>query len=385
MRNNIFTNKNFIKLSSKSFYLVSLFLLITFNQSRVGSELPSTDIQLTHRVHQIIDAKKAVKIDSFFAERHEKWRMNGTVLVAEKGRIVYEKAFGFADFRNKIPLNINSPFQLASVSKPLTATAVLKLYEEGKLDLDDNIRKFFPRFPYDGITIRLLLTHRSGLPNYMYFVEDYWPDRHKPISNKDVLDIMMKHKPAIYYLPDRRYNYCNTNYALLASIIEKVSGHSFADFMKENIFDPAGMKNTRIYNKTRDSQFPSDVIGYTRYGRRAIDSYLNGVVGDKGVYATVEDLLAFDQALQTGVLLRKQTLREAYKPEHKDLRIWDNYGLGWRVNAADPHDRLIYHTGWWKGFKTYLIRKVDEDKTIIVLTNTARSHFIPVRKLAGLI
>ncbi|MEJ2637740.1 MAG: serine hydrolase [Calditrichia bacterium] len=374
-----------MKFSSESIFFLIIIIFLASNRARVGSELPSKEIDLLHLVHQTIDAKKAVKIDSFFTARNKRGLFNGAVLVAEKGRVVYEKAFGYADFRKKTPLAPDSSFQLASVSKPLTATAVLMLAEEGRLGLEDDVRKFFPKFPYENVTVRLLLTHRSGLPDYMYFADKYWRDRHTPISNADVIRMMITRRPDRYYEPNRRYNYSNTNYCLLAAIIEKVSGMTFPQFMRTRIFKPLHMDDSWVYEKTEDSRIPAGVTGYNRRGRRAENSYLNGVVGDKGIYSTVEDLYKFDQALNEGRLVSASALAEAYKPAHPDLRIWDNYGFGWRINAADPAHKIIYHTGWWKGFKTYFIREIDDRKTIIVLTNSARIGFIPVRTLESLL
>lgn len=365
--------------------IVFLVVLFSFNQSRVSSELPSPEIELTRFIHQKIDARKAVKIDSFFTDWYEKGIFNGTVLIAEEGRIVYENAFGYADFRKKDSLRVNTPFQLASVSKPLTAAAVLMLYEDAKLSLDDDIRTFFPQLPYKDVTIRLLLTHRSGLPDYLYFADQYWPDRSVPLTNQDVIDLMVLYHPPIYYLPDHRYNYSNTNYALLAAIVEKVSGMDFGEFMKTNIFKPLGMRNSFVYNMGRHPHLPDGAVGYNRIGRPAANSYLNGVVGDKGIFSTVEDLLLFDRALYEGRLVRPSTLTLAYQPAHKDLYKYDNYGFGWRINASRKKNKIVYHTGWWKGYKTYFIRELGEEKTVIVLTNSARLPFIPVRLLENLI
>ena len=289
-----------------------------------------------------------------------------------------------SDFRKKDSIKINTSFQLASITKPITAVAVLMLFEKGLLSLDDKVKKFFPGFPYEDITVRLLLSHRSGLPEYMYFEENYWPSRHKTMHNDDVLAVMIEHKPPIYYIPDYRYNYCNTNYALLASIIEKVSGMSYSLFMQKRIFEPLEMNNSAVYDRTNSSEIKNGATGYSKRGRRAENSYLNGVVGDKGIYTSIEDMFKFDQALYNGILLNDSTQQLAYQPAHKDLRIWDNYGFGWRIDASEPNKRVVYHSGWWKGFRTYYIRKIDEQKTIIVLTNTERFNFLSVYRLRKL-
>ncbi|MCK5077658.1 MAG: beta-lactamase family protein [Calditrichia bacterium] len=352
--------------------------------NKTESHTIKSRLQLIHHSLDSIRTKKSAVLDSFFTARHKMKLFNGAVLFAEYGEIVYENSFGFSDFRKKDSIKINTSFQLASITKPITAVAVLMLFEKGLLSLDDKVKKFFPGFPYEDITVRLLLSHRSGLPEYMYFEENYWPSRHKTMHNDDVLAVMIEHKPPIYYIPDYRYNYCNTNYALLASIIEKVSGMSYSLFMQKRIFEPLEMNNSAVYDRTNSSEIKNGATGYSKRGRRAENSYLNGVVGDKGIYTSIEDMFKFDQALYNGILLNDSTQQLAYQPAHKDLRIWDNYGFGWRIDASEPNKRVLYHSGWWKGFRTYYIRKIDEQKTIIVLTNTEKFNFLSVYRLRKL-
>ena len=326
---------------------------------------------------------KANKIDSFFTDKYEKRQFNGAILFADQGNVILKKAYGFAEIREKDSLKLSSAFQLASVSKPLTALAVLWLEERGHLSLQDSIQKFFPGFPYEEITIELLLSHRSGLPNYMYFSEKYWNDRSVPISNQDVVCMMQTFQPNIYYIPDYRYNYCNTNYALLAAIVEKVSGMSFSEFMDLHIFDPLGMRDTYVYTKLEADASDQSTIGYHR-GRVAEDNYLNGVTGDKGVYSTVEDLFRLDQALYDERLLSKESLNKAFTAAHPELYDHDNYGLGWRINQRPDCSKIVFHSGWWKGYRTHFFRLLDKKQTIVVLSNTNRSRFITTRHLLSL-
>lgn len=329
---------------------------------------------------------KAYRINSYFEKRNSRRGFNGTVLFADEGRIIYQKSFGFSNFRKKDPLDINSSFQIASISKPFTATAILMLIERNKLNIEDKIQKFFPDFPYPDITIQNLLSHRSGLPNYMYFADEVWEEKYGDgaISNMEVIRLMTIHQPMKYYKPDRRYNYSNTNYCILAAIIEKVTGFPYEMFIKSQIFVPLEMNNSSIYNKFLNAKNNNKVIGYA--GRRLADNtYLNGVVGDKGIYSSAIDLLKFDQALYTNSLISQERIEQSYIPVHRDLRIWDNYGQGWRINAKDPDNRIIFHTGWWKGFRSYFIRLIDQQKTLIVLSNSTRGSLINVKELLSLI
>lgn len=329
-------------------------------------------------------AADASRIDSFFSNRFERGLFNGTVLFAEGDRIVYKNAFGFANFRKKDSLKINSPFQLASVSKPITAAAIQLLHQRGEISYSDSIQKIFPGFPYKNITVRLLLIHRSGLSNYMYFAEDFWEDKKIPLKNEDVVDMMIEYQPKRYYLPNKKYNYINTNYALLASIVEKVSGKSFQEFIKTEIFDPLEMSNSFIYSNDTINSLPDEVLGYITRRRPVNDTYLNGVVGDKGVYSTVEDLFKFSRALFENTLLDSTEIDSAYSLAHKELYDNDNYGFGWRINKRTDGTKIIYHTGWWKGFRSYLIRDLPTEKTIVVLTNITKSGIISTTELLDL-
>jgi CubicO group peptidase (beta-lactamase class C family) len=327
---------------------------------------------------------KSKELDKYFTRRNKVNGFNGAVLFAEDGKIVYENAFGYSDRKSKEKNNLNTRFQLASVSKPFTSYAIMFLKQEGELSYEDSVEKFFPEFPYHGITVKLLMIHKSGLPEYFYFAEKLWEDKQTPITNMDVIDLLTKEHPQRYYLPNKKYNYINTNYCLLAAIVEKITGDSFEEFMQEEVFEPLGMDHTFIYNKVHSEKHKNVAIGYAKRRRKAEDSYLNGVVGDKGVYTTVEDMLKFDRALYKGEPVETEILKEAFKPQHKRLHINDNYGFGWRINAADSTNKIVYHTGWWKGFRSYFIRELGEKKTIIVLSNFSNQSIFGTKQLIKL-
>lgn len=326
------------------------------------------------------------KISDFFRRQGKLGKFNGVVLFAEKGKVIYKEAFGFADFKSKTKLNIDSKFQLASVSKTFTATAIAILHQRNEISYYDKIQKYIPDFPYEGITISMLLSHRSGLSNYMYFTDNLLSDVHKKksISNKDVIDLIKKYKPKPNYPPDKKYNYSNTNYILLASIIEVITGKKYEDFLKEEIFDKIGMKNTVVYNKNLSPEFPSEVVGYKSRKYEAENSYLNGVVGDKGIYSTVDDLFIFDQALRNAIIIDSTEFDSLYLPRHKEIKVKDNYGYGWRIHQKKKGGKIVYHGGWWKGFRAYFIRDLDADKTIIILKNINLGGKIGFEKLLSL-
>lgn len=333
---------------------------------------------ITDSIKLIYDPHKANKeIDAFMQNLHKKSAFNGNVLVAKKGKIIYEHAFGWADYLRKDSLNIDSKFELASVSKPLTGTAILLLVQEGKLKLDQQVKEFFPDFPYEGITIRMLLTHRSGLINYVYFTDDIWKDKKKGMTNMDVMKILAEHKPSPYSKPDTRFHYNNSNFMILAAIIEKVSGQSFTVFMQENIFMPLGMKHTAVYSKADYEKIPTNVVGHDRVWRRSVvQNFHDGPVGDKGIYSTVEDLFLFDRALREERLLSAALQDSAYAPHNqKSMKGVFNYGYGWRT-FEQGNEHVVYHTGWWHGFKNLYVRDLKNDVTIVLLSNMANGSLM---------
>lgn len=318
-------------------------------------------------------AEADMEIDAFMRNLHQKSGFNGNVLVAKKGEIIYQNTFGWANYLMRDSLKIDSKFELASVSKPFTAIGVLKLVEEEKLSLEQTVNDFFPDFPYSDITIKQLLSHRSGLPNYVYFVENHWPDRKKGMSNTDAMDLLIQHKPNRYGSPDGRFHYNNSNYMVLASIVEKVTGENFAVYMKEKIFNPIGLKNTAVLSRAVYEKIPTDVIGHDKIWRRSVvQDYLDGPVGDKGIYSTIHDLYLFDIALREGRVLDKALLDSSYVPRNDARRGLFSYGYGWRT-FSPPNNQVVYHTGWWHGFKSLYVRDLDNDITIILLTNMANN------------
>lgn len=321
------------------------------------------------------------ELDAFMQNLHRKLAFNGNVLIAKKGKIIYQNTFGWADYLHKDSLKITSKFELASVSKPLTALGVLKLVEEERLRLDQTVNDFFPDFPYPNITIQMLLSHRSGLPNYVYFSEDAWKDRTKAMSNMDAMDLLIEHKPMRYGAPDGRFHYNNSNYMVLASIIEKVTGQDFAVYMKESIFDPAGMKNTAVLSKAVYDKIPTDVIGHDRVWRRSVvQNYLDGPVGDKGIYSTVQDLFLLDIALKDGRVIGEAMLDSAYVPRSDAKRSLFSYGYGWRT-FSPQEAQIVYHTGWWHGFRNLYVRDLTNDITIVLLSNMVNGSLVKLDDL----
>ncbi len=308
---------------------------------------------------------------------------NGGVLVARKGNVVFEQYQGAGHLGGTDTITGNTPFHIASVSKTFTAMAVLKFCQEGKLKLDDAFSLFFPAFNYPGVTIRTLLNHRSGLPNYVYFMETLGWDKKRWISNQDVLDWLISRKAEIKNIgkPDTYFAYCNTNYALLALLLEKLSGKTYAQLMQQLFFQPLQMQNSFVFDS---AQVSSVSPSYDWRGQEIPFNFLDAVYGDKNIYSTPRDLFTWDLALGSGKLFSDSLLREAYAPYSNERAGVRNYGLGWRMNLYPDGQKMIYHNGWWHGNNAAFIRLIADSTVIVVLGNKYNRNIYHARELAAI-
>lgn len=308
---------------------------------------------------------------------------NGGMLVAKNDKIIFEKYTGAGHIPGNDSITSKTPMHIASVSKTFTAMAVLKLVQDGKLQLDDELSKYFPAFNYPGVTIRCLLSHRSGLPNYNYYMENFGWDKSRYVSNKDVLDYLINHKAEMTDItsPNTHFSYCNTNFALLALLIEKVTGELYADYLRNTFFIPLQMKDTYVFTL-------ADTLTATpSYNWRAkIEpfNFLDQVYGDKNIYSTPHDLLIWDRALKSNLLFNDTTLQEAYSPYSNEKPGIHNYGLGWRMYCFPDGNKIIYHNGWWHGSNAAFIRLIKENATIIVIGNKFTRTVYHARALTSL-
>jgi CubicO group peptidase (beta-lactamase class C family) len=303
---------------------------------------------------------------------------NGGFLVAKGGKIIYEAYNGLTRFTSGDTINASSSFHIASTSKTFTATAILYLADKGKIFLNDSIQKFFPNFPYQNITVKTLLSQRSGLPNYMNSMEEAGWNRKQIASNNDVLNFFISNPPKLYYPSGARFNYSNTNFVLLALIIEQVSGKSYADFLKETFFVPLQMNDTYVYtHKDSAAANPSFrwngvMEGYT---------WMDETTGDKNIYSTPRDLLKWDQAFYGNQILSAATKDSAFKPYSFEKPGIHNYGLGWRMYTLPQNKNIVYHNGWWHGNNSCFYRVVTDSVTIIILGNKMNQNIYRVKPL----
>ncbi|HEY8401322.1 MAG TPA: serine hydrolase domain-containing protein [Cytophagaceae bacterium] len=328
------------------------------------------------------DLEKAKKIEELVQKEYNRRAFNGTVLVVNKGKVIYASAKGKANFNTQTDLTIHSSFHLASVSKQFTAMAIMMLKEQGKLDYDDDITKYLSEIPYKGITIRNLLNHTSGLPNILNYVPhylSYW-DSCKIARNADLPYILQTTKPRIQYHPNQRFSYNNTGYVLLAVLVETIAQMPYEEFIEKNIFKPLNMTNSCVYNITDESKLTNRAYGYTTYRGRYVlneDDIRNGFVGEKGIYSSVVDLYKWDRALNTELLVSKETLEEAFSYSTVKNGRKINYGFGWRKSKKE--EQIVYHFGHWRAFNSLLLKFTKDDNTIILLNNTGSRR---IKKIA---
>jgi len=322
------------------------------------------------------------RINHFYNKNWPNNTMNGSFLVAKNGQIIFERYNGFANKNEGTKITAETPVQIASVSKVLTATAVLKLVNAGKIDLDQKVNTILKTFPYPDCTVRMLLSHRSGMRNYAYFTDrdkSVW-DRHNQLTNKDILDILATKDIGLESKTGTRFSYCNTNYAMLALIIEKITGLSYKEAMSEMIFKPLGMTHTYVFDNDKDRK--KIVPSYKGNGVEIGFDYLDNVYGDKNVFSTVRDLLKFDRARNAAGFLKPELLKQVYTGYSNERKGTKNYGLGIRMINWETGQNYYFHNGWWHGNTSSYIPLMKEHVTIIALSNKMTRNTYAVRKLA---
>lgn len=333
------------------------------------------------------------ELDELLAAKKD---FSAVLLVAEKGKPVYHKAVGFREFAIQTPLQTTDIFELASVSKQFTAMIIMMLKEKGKLNYDDLLEKHID-IPYKGISIRNLLTHTSGLPDYQDIMDKYW-DKSKVAGNADCIEYLNKYAPPKRFEPGVKYEYSNTGYLMLASVAEKVSGKDFIELCNKWIFSKLKMKSTAIRTLPEKAATTNFAIGHLYIKEREqyvrADSFpssdytiwLGNRKGPGRISSTAADLLKWDNALYKNKLVKQSTLIDAFTPMRLNDGTFSNYGFGWTINRDSVMGRIVSHTGDNPGYKTQIVRYIDKNKTIILLNNNAHPGFSTViREVAALI
>ena len=334
---------------------------------------------LSHQETERIKAACELWYDSVLKQKG----FNGGILIAKNGNIIFERYNGTGHLPGTDSITTNTALHIASISKTITAMAILKLAQEGKLKIDDEFSKYFPQFDYPGVTIRNMLNHRSGLSNYVHSMEALGWDKHRLVNNEDVLEFLIHRKSELRDAgpPDTHFSYSNSNYALLALLIEKITGKKYADYLDENFFNPLQMKNTFVFSLADSAKA---IPSYDWKGKLLPLDFLDPVYGDKNIYTTVRDLLTWDRALTGNVLFSSETLQQAYAPYSNEKPGIKNYGLGWRMYIYPNGKKIIYHNGRWHGTNATFIRLPDDTATIIAIGNKFTRSVYHARILASI-
>ena len=337
-------------------------------------------------------------------ESHEKGGFNGAWLYAEKGEIVSKGVLGFRDPEDTLPITEDTIFQLASVSKTFTGTAVMLLVREGKLGLEDEITKYFPEIPCPGVTVRHLLNHTSGVPDYFddadWFI-NIWKEEKRVPGNDEILRFLCETKAKPYFAPGEGLRYSNTGYNLLALLVERLSGIPYEEFLQKNIFEPARMTSTRCCHIRRDG------VTFDNYARATvfengryvadIDSAedsdvvaFDGLNGDDYVYTNIFDMLRWDRALREGKVLTPEEQKLMYTPgklNNGEDAVYDEYagmcvgyGFGWGVGRDEKLGLIVSHSGGMPGVATWFERFLDADRVLVLLINRDPEEY---RAIAG--
>jgi len=343
--------------------------LKTKEENKVGSvyrmqplekELPDMNAAKKQQLQQTITA--------FYNKTYVPNDFSGSLIVAKNGHIIFEKYRGMSNFEKKEPITQNTPLHIASLSKVLTATAILLLIDSKKITLDQKVNTILPDFPYDNITVRTLLNHRTGIRNYSYFTDkkEVWNKR-DTLHNSDLIPIIKKFNVELEFKPDSRFSYCNTNYAFLALIIEKITKMDYRTAMKKLVFEPLNMKDTYVFDLKKDGEKASQ--SYKGNKIKYPHNHLDDIYGDKNIYSTPRDLLKFDMATYSPAFLNKNLLKEVFKGYSYESRGTRNYGLGIRMLEWEDGKKMFYHNGWWHGSTSAYIKLKDEKTTLICISN----------------
>jgi CubicO group peptidase (beta-lactamase class C family) len=336
---------------------------------------------------------KRAAIDSMINTWHHYGVFNGGIIIAQKGQVVYQRSAGYANFETGAPNTDATPFNLASVSKPFTAIAVLQLVHRNKLKLTDALVQYLPDFPYPAVTINQLLSHTSGLPEADQFEKTYIAAHPAEIlSNQKIYQHLVALKPSPLDTAGEKHFYNNLNFILLAILVEKITGMPFEDYMQRNIFKKAGMKNTYVRasispNTARyflPTFYDTTFHHVDSFANRKIytDDPLGGTQGDNNVISTLQDMVLFDKALNNGKLLPPHMVKLMYQPVK--LANGTNfftggkktYTLGWNVNERNASGQFaVWHDGSLVGLTTILFKNLTDDITYVMYENRNVPNF----------
>ncbi|RNL95215.1 class A beta-lactamase-related serine hydrolase [Sinomicrobium pectinilyticum] len=326
-------------------------------------------------------------LENFFDTLYTKKMFNGAVAVKKDGVLIFKKTYGKANMERKTPFTPHTAMEIASVSKQFTAAAIQLLQQQGKLETDLPAYNYLGQdFPYRNITVKNLLTHTSGLPDYEDYFRKQW-DTTRIACNADILAYFKEKKPALLSSPGTEFHYSNSGFVLLAEIVRAVSGKTLDVFLRENIFEKAGMVNSGFYERdsiwSMENYAPAYRIDpatctYVRpetLSGKYYYRFLSGRLGPGRLSSSLDDLIRWDSILYTDKILNaesKKTIFRAYPPSTED----SDYGFGWHIRQDDSLGKIVYHTGSWAGNLSYIKRFTKTGSLVIILNNTFESAYM---------
>ncbi len=353
---------------------IGLCAAASYGQTKTGQNSGKAATAPAPAANQKLD-ERAAQVDALMAGWSDK--PGAAVLVVQDGRVLLSKGYGLANVEGKEQIRPDTVFDLASVSKQFTAMAILMLAERGKLSLDDPLTKFFPEFPAyaQKITVRHILNHTSGLPDYMGAftstgkIDKDWKAGGFEPTSADVVKLLSEQKEA-RFAAGEKWEYSNSGYVVLGQIVLKASGKPLPQFLKENVFEPLGMKSTLVADESRP-KIKNRAISYAPEGDKYTNidyTPLNLIYGDGNVNTTIEDMYKWDQALYTEKLVKAATLKQAFTSGKLASGKEIGYGFGWGIGKYGDLE-TVSHSGGWAGFRTDIMRFPQQRFTVVVLSN----------------
>ncbi|AGA78995.1 serine hydrolase domain-containing protein [Echinicola vietnamensis] len=333
---------------------------------------------------------KTAQLDSLFGYLYAEGMFNGAVAVVDHGTLIFRKAYGVANLEDSSVFESQTAMEVASVSKQFTAAAIMDLAQDRKLSISDDIRAYLPEgFPYEGITIKHLLSHTSGMPDYTEYFKAHWPED-QLANNMDIVTYFIEHQPEIKFLPGTDYDYSNTGYVLLAEIVESASGLKLDAYLEKQLFTPYAFQHAGFYRRSEIYNMPHYAPSFRwskdscRYVRpehlpgKAYYYFLSDRLGPGRLSLSVEDLLQWDRLLYRDDFLSSESKAAMFTPvNYKGVET--DYGFGWHNYIDDKVGAVSYHTGSWAGNLSYIKRFRDVQSTIILLNNTNSPYMKAIR------
>jgi CubicO group peptidase (beta-lactamase class C family) len=323
---------------------------------------------------EVSSTQKIEVIDSWFLTLQKENKFNGVVLYISEGKELLAKGYGYTNHKKELKLTKNSSLRLASLSKQFTAAGIMLLNEQGRINYDDLVLQYINGFPYENVTVRHLLNQVSGVPDIYMKLAETQKGKIPFMTNEKAVSLIINENRKTKIPPNEKFQYSNTNYIILARLIEVISGLSFEDYMQQELFTPLGMVNTRIWNlKSKDKTFKNktdDFGGFQGNFKALKPTFLDGIAGDGAVFSSAKDMFLWDKFWYENSLLKKEHLIEAFKKPILNNGKKSDYGFGWLIT-----EKGMWHNGAWLGANTIIIRNTEIKNCLVILDNSSNIFF----------